>query len=117
RERLSLPPSPESWISLVLATVAVPPWTVTAPLFTRIVPPASRETATVLSRASPMTVNTPFAAENVAVNAGRARYPRTSSEGTNRPCQGFLRPRGETERGLGRICFQNLRAIKLRTDI
>ena len=38
RERLSLPPSPKSWISVVLATVAFPPGTVTAPVLTRSVP-------------------------------------------------------------------------------
>ena len=62
-----MPPSPKTWISVVLATVDVPPWTITAPPFTRIVPAASRETTMVLSCASPVTVSTPCAAENVAV--------------------------------------------------
>ena len=40
RERLSLPPSPKSWIRLVLATVGFPPRIFTAPPLTRIDPAA-----------------------------------------------------------------------------
>src|ERR1700719_1928847 len=73
-----------------------------------MIPPALRETVMMLSCASPMTVNTPWAAENVAVTAGSTRSLRASSVGTKRPSQGCLRPRGETGRGLGAIFFQNL---------
>src|SRR5215475_9606915 len=52
----------------------------TAPLFTRIVPAASRETTMVLSRSSPATVSTPVAAEKVAVTDSKMR----SSSGCSR---------------------------------
>ena len=50
RVSVSLPPWPKTWISVVLATVGVPPMTGTAPLLTRIVPAASRLIVIVLSR-------------------------------------------------------------------
>ena len=54
----------------MLATVGVPPTTVTAPPFTRIFPAASRLITIVLSRQSPITVSTPEL--NVAVVAAFA---------------------------------------------
>ena len=76
-EIVSLPACPKTWISVVLATVGVPPWTATAPPLTRIVPAASRQTTMVLSWASPITVKSPGRRRNVAVTAGRTR--RSSS--------------------------------------
>jgi hypothetical protein len=65
-----LPAWPKTWISEVLATVGVPPVTATAPLFTRILPAASRLIVIVLLAVSPNTVRTP--ALNDAVVAARA---------------------------------------------
>ena len=66
----SLPPWPKTRISAVLATVGVPPTTVTAPPLTRIFPAASRLTAMLLSRVSPNTLSVP--ALKVAVTAAFA---------------------------------------------
>jgi hypothetical protein len=62
--------------------------TLPAPLLTKIDPAALRETAMVLSWASPTTVNTPFAAENVALTVGNTRF-RPGSNGDGR-CPGHL---------------------------
>ena len=51
----SLPPCPKAWMSEVLATVGVPPATVTAPPLTRIWPAALRLIVIELSRLSPNT--------------------------------------------------------------
>src|SRR5262245_15205393 len=56
----------------------------TAPLFTRIVPAASRETTMVLSRSSPATVNTPVAAEKVEVTDSKRRSSSASSASRGR---------------------------------
>ena len=63
----------EDRISVVLATVGVPPVTATAPPLTRILPAALRLIAMVLSAPSPSTVSTPPA--NVAVVAALAGRP------------------------------------------
>ena len=66
----SLPASPKTRICEVLATVGVPPATVTPPLLTRIVPAASRLIWMSFAVLSPITVSTP--ALNVAVVAALA---------------------------------------------
>jgi hypothetical protein len=50
------------------------------PLFTRIVPAASRETTMVLSCSSPVTVSTPVAAEYVAVIAASDVFNSTPTD-------------------------------------
>ena len=57
-------------MSVVLATVGVPPETGTAPLLTRMLPAASRLMVIVLAPLSPKTVSTPLV--NVAVVAALA---------------------------------------------
>src|SRR5882724_11146173 len=69
RERVSLPPNPNIWMSPVFATVGWPPATGTAPPFTRIVPAASRLAVTELSLLSPNTLSTPAFARKEAVIA------------------------------------------------
>src|SRR5438874_2565531 len=76
-----------------------------APLFTRIVPAALRETAMVLSRSSPTILNCPAAAEKVAVTAGSTRSASASTCGRKRPESAFLR----TGRRTGRTLFVNQR--------
>ena len=66
----SLPPCPKAWMSEVLATVGVPPATLTAPPLTRIWPAALRLIVIELSRLSPNTESVP--ALNVAVTAALA---------------------------------------------
>ena len=66
----SLSPRPKTRISVVLATVGVPPTTATAPPLTRILPAALRLIAMVLAALSPDTVSTPLL--NVAVVAAFA---------------------------------------------
>jgi hypothetical protein len=66
---MSSPPWPNAWISLVLATVAVPPLTATAPPFTRIVPAALRLNVIVLLRLSPNVDRICEVGEKVAVMA------------------------------------------------
>ena len=66
----SWPSKPRTRICAVLATVGVPPRTVTAPPLTRIVPAASRVMVIVLSSESPLTVSTPVL--NVEVTAALA---------------------------------------------
>ena len=66
----SLRPWPNTWMKVVLATVGVPPAMGIAPLFTRIVPAASRLIVIVLAPLSPKTVSTPLV--NVAVVAALA---------------------------------------------
>ena len=66
----SLPASPKTRICEVLATVGVPPATVTPPSLTRILPAASRLTWMLFAVLSPITVSTP--ALNVAVVAALA---------------------------------------------
>src|SRR5687768_12516566 len=65
----SLPPWPNTWISAVLATVAVPPLMATAPPFTRIVPAALRANVMVLLRLSPNVVRSCAVGLKVAVTA------------------------------------------------
>ena len=67
----SLPPRPKTWISVVFATVGVPPVTATAPPLTRILPAASRLIVIELAAESPDTLSTPPAL-NVAVVAACA---------------------------------------------
>ncbi len=69
---VSLPPRPNTWIKLVLATVGEPPTTWTAPPLTRSWPAALRLISMLLSRPSPKTVSTPALALNVAVTAALA---------------------------------------------
>jgi hypothetical protein len=66
----SLPARPKTRICDVLATVGVPPVTVTPPLLTRILPAASRLIWMLFAALSPITVSTP--ALNVAVVAALA---------------------------------------------
>ena len=66
---VSLPPWPNTWIRLVLATVGVPPRTGTAPPLTRMVPAALRLVVIVLSRSSPNSVSMPAAWMKLAVIA------------------------------------------------
>ena len=65
----SLPPWPKTWITAVLATVAWPPATATAPPLTSMVPAASRLTVMVLLRLSPNTDSKPAAGEKLALIA------------------------------------------------
>src|SRR5262249_55570723 len=78
-------------MSVVLATVGVPPWTVTLPPLTRICPAASRLTTMVLSWASPTTDRTPVSGANDAVTDGRIRSLRCSRAGRKRLRQRSLR--------------------------
>ena len=57
--RVSLPPWPNTWISAVLATVAVPPLICTAPPLTRMFPAALRLVMIMLSSESPNSVSVP----------------------------------------------------------
>jgi hypothetical protein len=63
----SLPSSPEIWIVRMFESVAGAPVIATAPLFTRRLPFALRETVITLAFSSPRTVSTPPA--DVAVTA------------------------------------------------
>ena len=74
---VSLPPSPNTWMRAVLATVGVPPATATAPPLTRIWPAALRLTVIELSRLSPLTDRVP--ALNDAVVAALAGELATAS--------------------------------------
>jgi hypothetical protein len=65
----SSPPRPESWICVVFAMVGVPPTIGTAPPLMRMLPAASRLTAIVLSRLSPVAVNRPVAGSNLLETA------------------------------------------------
>src|SRR5664279_3431524 len=70
---VSLPPRPKTWISVVLATVGVPPFTVIAPPLTRIAPAAFRLMVMVLFALSPLTVRMPdVKVATVAALAGAA---------------------------------------------
>lgn len=81
---LSLPACPNTLINAVLATVGVPPRTVTAPPFTRMLPAALRLIVIVLGSASPKTVNWPDDGLKLAVTAGVRRVSRHSKPGRKR---------------------------------
>src|SRR5262245_58607576 len=67
---VSSPPVQNTSITLVFATVGVPPLTGTAPPFTRICPAASRLVTITLSASSPDTDSTPALGEKVALTEG-----------------------------------------------
>src|SRR5262249_12306705 len=91
---VSLPAWPKTVIELVLATVGVPPKTVTAPPLTRILPAASRLTVRALPAASPKTDSGPPAdGRNRANRAGTSRASRARTDGTNRAGRAGLPPR------------------------
>src|SRR5262249_55719908 len=94
-------------MSAVLATVGVPPVTVTAPPLTRILPAASRLMVIVLSCASPKTVRMLALGRKVAVTAGVIRSVRGSKVGRNRPSQGFCRIGRRLKRLLSAIFQSN----------
>src|SRR3954451_3305625 len=80
---VSLPSRLKTWMVVVLATVATPPSTVTAPPLTRIVPAALRLMVMVLFRASPLTVSTPPLKDAVtAAWADAVVAPRTPAAST-----------------------------------
>ena len=87
---MSLPARPKTWISAVFATVGVPPTTATAPLFTRILPAASRLMTIELSAASPETLSTPLANDAVVaalaggLAAKTAAIPSTTTASSRR---------------------------------
>ena len=58
---MSLPPWPNAWIRVVLATVALPPAMATAPPLTRRVPAASRLNVIAFLALSPVAASTPVA--------------------------------------------------------
>ena len=60
-EIVSSPPWPNTWISVVLATVGWPPSMDTAPPLTRICPAALRLIVMVLPSLSPISVSKPVA--------------------------------------------------------
>src|SRR5262245_42259705 len=95
-------------MSVVLATVALPPATLTAPPLTRRLPAVSRLTVMWLAKLSPATVRMPVPGANAAVTAGARRSASGSRSGRNLPCQGFLYFRTELEFARGRMFFQNL---------
>ena len=79
----SLPPCPKTRISVVLATVGVPPATAIAPPFTRILPAALRLMAIELSAPSPNTLRLPaLKLAVVAAFAGALVAARTPADST-----------------------------------
>src|SRR5262249_32838988 len=93
----------------VLATVGVPPSTVTAPLLTRIFPAASRLMVMVLSRASPKTDRTPPPGEKKAVTAGVMRSLSCSTDNRQR-ARHVLRAARRPLPARGRSRFQKFRS-------
>src|ERR1700722_2774469 len=87
-------------MSAVLATVASPPLTETAPPLMRMWPAASRLTTILLSRLAPKTDRMPAAGVKDAVTDRRMRSLRGSRPGKERKPSGLLR--------IGRdFCFRN----------